>query len=142
MFSSKNCSQLFLTLLHIAVRKLQNKLSWDYYWKQSSFWVATIQSDSQSSLWKTLTEAAIQRCSQTKAFLKYAVNLQENTHAKVAEQLYWNHTLASGWLLLDQLPWKKNYQEFYSHLWNASRPAIFTAVIFFTAKVKSAFRGA
>ena len=96
MFSSKNCSQLFLTLLHIAVRKLQNKLSWDYYWKQSSFWVATIQSDSQSSLWKTLTEAAIQRCSQTKAFLKYAVNLQENTHAKVAEQLYWNHTLASG----------------------------------------------
>ena len=141
MFSSKNCSQLFLTLMHIAVKKLQNKPSWGYYWKQSSFWVATILNDSQSSLWKTLTEAAIQRCSQAKAFLKYAVDLQENTHAKVAKQVYWNHTSASGWLLLDQLPWKKNYQELYSHLWNASRPAIFTVVIFFTVKVKSAFSG-
>ena len=31
-------------------------------------------------------KAATQRCSSEKAFLKYAVNLQENTHANVSYQ--------------------------------------------------------
>ena len=33
-----------------------------------------------------LSEAALQRCSQEKVFLKYAANLQENSHAKVRFQ--------------------------------------------------------
>ena len=32
------------------------------------------------------SEAALQRCSYKKVFLKYAANLQENTHAKVRFQ--------------------------------------------------------
>ena len=33
-----------------------------------------------------VTEAATQKCSYVKVFWKYAVNLQENTHAKVRFQ--------------------------------------------------------
>ena len=33
-----------------------------------------------------LLEAALQRCSQEKVFVKYAANLQENSHAEVRFQ--------------------------------------------------------
>ena len=38
---------------------------------------------SPSSLRNQSSEAALQRCSYKNMFCKYAVNLQENTHAKV-----------------------------------------------------------
>ena len=33
--------------------------------------------------WNPFTEAALQMCFQEKVFWKYAVNLQQNTHAEV-----------------------------------------------------------
>ena len=37
----------------------------------------------EKHLYNHVPEVATQRCSQEKVFLKYAANLQENTHAKV-----------------------------------------------------------
>ena len=48
------------------------------FWNRfSSNWVLSLMAE---------PEAAIQRCSFEKVFLKYAVNLQENTHAEVRFQ--------------------------------------------------------
>ena len=64
------------------------------FWKKASLnrsvfeWVGvdgSIQEESkQSSLkWSLHTQTATQRCSMKSVFWKYAVNLQENTHAEV-----------------------------------------------------------
>ena len=64
------------------------------------------------------TEATLQRCSWEKVFWKYAANLQENTHAEVAKQLYWNHT--SVWVFYCKFAASFQNTFYKEHLWMAA----------------------
>ena len=45
-----------------------------------------MENNCDAKTWVGLIEAAVQECSWEKAFLKYAANLEDNTHAKVLFQ--------------------------------------------------------